>query len=151
MFYYHHPYCWWKKSCTTWDVQTPINNGISTISTHPGFQPSTVSSHVNKALRPAISWMGEALQVPRPQHEWRAIILAILPGGWPLNSGNDPGPTTWRCPLKKGPYQKMMAWKMYVFPASNMFFFLVGVSMLNFKGYVPYLTGGILVSSSKHL
>ena len=26
-------YCWWKKSCTTWDVWNPINNEIFTIST----------------------------------------------------------------------------------------------------------------------
>ena len=36
-------YCWWLKSCTTWDVWNPINNGIFTISTGAGFQPSTVS------------------------------------------------------------------------------------------------------------
>ena len=35
-------YCWWLKSCTTWDVWNPINNGIFTISTGAGFQPSTV-------------------------------------------------------------------------------------------------------------
>ena len=23
------PYCWWKKSCTTWDVKSPVNNGIN--------------------------------------------------------------------------------------------------------------------------
>ena len=28
-----HSYCWWLKSCTTWDVWNPINNGIFTIST----------------------------------------------------------------------------------------------------------------------
>ena len=33
---------WWLKSCTTWDVWNPINNGIFTISTGAGFQPSTV-------------------------------------------------------------------------------------------------------------
>ncbi len=22
-------YCWWKKSCTTWDVKNPVNNGIN--------------------------------------------------------------------------------------------------------------------------
>ena len=27
---YH--YCWWKKSCTTWDVQIPVNNGINYLS-----------------------------------------------------------------------------------------------------------------------
>ena len=30
------------KSCTTWDVWNPINNGINYISTGAGFQPSTV-------------------------------------------------------------------------------------------------------------
>ncbi len=35
-------YCWWKKSCTTWDVQNLVNNGIFTISTGAGFLPSTV-------------------------------------------------------------------------------------------------------------
>ena len=24
-----HQYCWWLKSCTTWDVWNPINNGIN--------------------------------------------------------------------------------------------------------------------------
>ena len=36
-------YCWWLKSCTTWDVWNPINNGINYLSTGAGFQPSTVS------------------------------------------------------------------------------------------------------------
>ncbi len=36
------PYCWWLKSCTTWDVWNPINNGINYLSTGAGFQPSTV-------------------------------------------------------------------------------------------------------------
>ncbi len=35
-------YCWWLKSCTTWDVWNPINNGKSYLSTGAGFQPSTV-------------------------------------------------------------------------------------------------------------
>ena len=30
------PYCWWLKSCTTWDVWNPINNGIN-------YQPQQVS------------------------------------------------------------------------------------------------------------
>ena len=37
-----HQYCWWKKSCTTWDVWNPINNGINYLSAGAGFQPSTV-------------------------------------------------------------------------------------------------------------
>ena len=35
-------YFWWKKSCTTWDVQGPVNNGINYLSTGAGFLPSTV-------------------------------------------------------------------------------------------------------------
>ena len=34
-------YCWWLKSCTTWDVQNLINNGINYLSTGAGFHPST--------------------------------------------------------------------------------------------------------------
>ncbi len=36
-------YCWWLKSCTTWDVWNPMNNGKNYLSTGAGFQPSTVS------------------------------------------------------------------------------------------------------------
>ena len=35
-------YCWWKKSCTTWDVWNLVNNGINYLSTGAGFLPSTV-------------------------------------------------------------------------------------------------------------
>ena len=35
-------YCWWKKSCTTWDGLNPINNGIIIILGGAGFCPSTV-------------------------------------------------------------------------------------------------------------
>ena len=30
-------HCWWKKSCTTWHVWNPVNNGIFTISTGQDF------------------------------------------------------------------------------------------------------------------
>ena len=30
-------YCWWNKSCTTWDVQNPIYNGINYLSAGAGF------------------------------------------------------------------------------------------------------------------
>ena len=23
------PYCWWKTSCTTWNVSNPVNNGLN--------------------------------------------------------------------------------------------------------------------------
>ena len=39
----HGWFCWWLKSCTTWDVWNPINNGIYYLSTGARFQPSTVS------------------------------------------------------------------------------------------------------------
>ena len=35
-------HCWWKKSCTTWDVKNPVNTGINYLSTGAGFFPSTV-------------------------------------------------------------------------------------------------------------
>ena len=35
-------YCWWKKSCTTWDVKNLVNNWKFTISIGAGFLPSTV-------------------------------------------------------------------------------------------------------------
>ena len=35
-------YCWWKKSCTTWDERNLVNNGILSLSTGAGFLPSTV-------------------------------------------------------------------------------------------------------------
>ena len=35
-------YCWWKKSCTPWDVKNPVNNGKNYPSTVAGFLPSTV-------------------------------------------------------------------------------------------------------------
>ena len=35
-------YCWWKKSCTTWDVWNPIDDGINYLSAGAGFLPSTV-------------------------------------------------------------------------------------------------------------
>ena len=36
-------YCWWKKSCTTWDGLNFINNGIIIILGGAGFPPSTVA------------------------------------------------------------------------------------------------------------
>ena len=35
-------YCWWKKSCTTWDVKSPVNNVINYFATGARFLPSTV-------------------------------------------------------------------------------------------------------------
>ena len=38
----YQTYCGWKKSCTTLDGWTPINNGTNHLSTGAGFLPSTV-------------------------------------------------------------------------------------------------------------
>ena len=35
-------YCWWRKSCTTWDARNLVNKGINYLSTGAGFLPSTV-------------------------------------------------------------------------------------------------------------
>ncbi len=43
-------YCWWLKSCTTWDVWNPKNNGKNYLSTVAGFQPSTVSLRFANSL-----------------------------------------------------------------------------------------------------
>ena len=40
--YQRHRVILWLKSCTSWDVWNPINNGILYISTGAGFLPSTV-------------------------------------------------------------------------------------------------------------
>ena len=41
----YRTYCWWTKSCTTWDVYNPVNNGINYLSTGAGFLPSTVPQY----------------------------------------------------------------------------------------------------------
>ena len=43
----HQAYCWWLKSCTTWDVWNPIINGINDLSTGAGFLPSTVYQFIS--------------------------------------------------------------------------------------------------------
>ena len=46
-------YCWWKKSCTTWDVWNLVNNGTSYLSTGAGFLPSTVLAICNSNNLPS--------------------------------------------------------------------------------------------------
>ena len=38
-------YCWWKKSCTSWDVKFLVNNAINYLSISAGFLPPTVVSN----------------------------------------------------------------------------------------------------------
>ena len=44
-------YCWWKKSCTTWDGWNPKRNGIIIILGGAGFCPSRVSCLVAQTRR----------------------------------------------------------------------------------------------------
>ena len=56
----HHWYCWWLKSCTTWDVENPVNNRINYLSTGAGFQPSTVW---NTLVCSAVWWFDGLMKV----------------------------------------------------------------------------------------
>ena len=49
----HVPCYWWKKSCTTWNVQNPINNGINyqpSTGEFTGFLPSTIGDPWNDTV-----------------------------------------------------------------------------------------------------
>ena len=60
-------YCWWKKSCTTWDVQNPKNNDRFSISTGAGFLPSTVSKSTRTGR-----WLMPSPQPSEGHHQvWR--------------------------------------------------------------------------------
>ena len=43
-------YCWWKTSCTTWDVKNPVSNGINYLSAGAGFPPPTVGLGLPKKI-----------------------------------------------------------------------------------------------------
>ena len=73
-------FCWWLKSCTTWDVWKPINNGIN-------YQPQLVQDFSHQQLRslcrefpspsPEASTStdkgGEKLNAPWRKHGWGAF------------------------------------------------------------------------------
>ena len=51
--------CWWKKSCTTWNVYNLVNDGINYLLAGAGFLPSTIVPQVGGCLhmtRPRIPW-----------------------------------------------------------------------------------------------
>ena len=52
VFFLTFSYCWWLKSCTSYDGWNPINNGIFFISTGAGFQPSTVGTELHSCKLP---------------------------------------------------------------------------------------------------
>ena len=53
--YDNEPYCWWKKSCTTWDVKFLLDNPINHQSTGAGVLPSTLLNNqynILESIRP---------------------------------------------------------------------------------------------------
>ena len=57
---------WWKKSCTTWDVEIPVNSRINYLSTGAGFQPSTGVLILVHYFFTFKTWWGERL----PNYDW---------------------------------------------------------------------------------
>ena len=72
-------YCWWKKSCTTWDVEYPVNSGVKYLPTGAGFLPSTVWSA--KKCVPRVCCVdftaASEIGVPLPN---KILCLSSLPG-----------------------------------------------------------------------
>ena len=67
-------YCWWTKSCTTWDVQNPVNNGIN-------YQPQLVSR------------ISEPSRVSLGIHKSKSHGLMKL---WKKNTNIQSGPTSYK-------------------------------------------------------
>ncbi len=74
-------YCWWLKSCTTWDVWDPINNGINYLPTGAGFLPSTVS-----IMLPSLKLTVKALKIA-PKYRKGSSSNHPFPGAKMLVSG----------------------------------------------------------------
>ena len=75
-------YCWLLKSCTTWDVWNPINNGINYLSTGAGFHPS------------AVSILHESYIFPCPRH-WSIMKYWMVAKELDLASHVDPIHIRW--------------------------------------------------------
>ena len=58
-------YCWWTKSCTTWDVRFPVNNGIN-------YQPQLVSRFSSIS-----SWICPFLSGNYHQTWWNIPLLSV--------------------------------------------------------------------------
>ncbi len=55
LWYFWGDYCWWKKSCTTWDVSNPVNNGTNYLSTSTGeftgFPPPSTVWNISQSTK----------------------------------------------------------------------------------------------------
>ena len=70
-------YCWWLKSCTTWDVWNPINNGIN-------YQPQLVQdfSHQQYFFQTFFSFKkpnNRCTTWPLQQHLWLVVQIRWQP------------------------------------------------------------------------
>ena len=72
-------YCWWMKSCTTWDVQNHVNKGIFTISTGAGFLPSTVCHISSSHLGQQANMPSNRKDRPSTFSPWRFIPQSFMP------------------------------------------------------------------------
>ena len=83
-----HYYCWWKKSCTTWDVWNTINNGKNYLSTGAGFQPSTVG--IGEERNRACFLLSQRLLPPSSEGRRLGIDFSLswmigIESTWPKN------------------------------------------------------------------
>ena len=71
-------YCWWLKSCTTWDVWNPINNGINTYQLVQDF------SHQQYLLRFGVwsAWLGFFFNTRTSRGLWMSRVY----GKWVISS-----------------------------------------------------------------
>ncbi len=65
-------YCWWLKSCTTWDVGNPINNGKN-------YQPQLVIAGFQPSNRMFVLVYGKT-----SHHLWQKWFTLRLPVSWKL-------------------------------------------------------------------
>ncbi len=110
-------YCWWLKSCTTWDVWNPINNGKNHLSTGAGFQPSTVfllgprKQTVTLLVCNNTKEEGQAIAFDLDDDEERDTFAAR-----PKVKKSKPITTT-KTPISKNePYKNSACWETDVFP-----------------------------------
>ena len=70
-------YCWWLKSCTTWDVWNPKNNGKNYLSTGAGFRPSTVAP-ANGDIHHTLEYIGPSTVHKDALFPLNAVIQTLL-------------------------------------------------------------------------
>ena len=77
-------YCWWKKSCTTWNLWNHVNKGIFIMSSDAGFLPPTGSpQRYDEAMGPKLPC------------RWRWASRTQL---WLRQRGG----SNWKWPLRRG-------------------------------------------------